>query len=162
MKFGGKSWIRWPMGLVALYFSFKMVFSTSGGLGAVGGLLLGMSLLIVAAVCFCPEVVNIVAGPIFRWIDSIYLPGGRADRAPLSFRLSDHYEKTRQFDLAVAEYRRILEDYPDEPKAYEGLVRLLASDLEDPKSARRWLKRGLRRVPETERKDLREQFLELC
>ena len=162
MKFGGPKWIRWPIGVAAVYFSFKMVFSASGGLGAIGGLLVGMSLLVVAAVCFCPEVVGVVAGPFFRWIDSIYLPGGRPDRAPLSFRLSDYYTQTRQFDLAVAEYQRILEDYPEEPQAYAGLVRLLDSELEDRKSARRWLKRGLRRVPKDGRTILLSEFAELC
>ena len=162
MEFGGKTWIRWPIGLIAVVLSFKTAFkvSQSGGMFSVGPLLVAVVLLIVAAVCFCPEVVRAVAAPLTRWIDSIYTPGGgRPDRAPLSFRLANYYVNMRQFDLAAAEYARILEDYPEEAEAYTGLVRLLEEELDDHGGARRWLKRGLRRVGDEEaRAQLREEF----
>lgn len=165
MQFGGKAWIRWPLGISAVVVSFRLaakVVRGGGGFAEVGPLLLAVVLLIVAAVCLFPEVARAVALPVTRWIDSIYLPGGRPERAPLSFRLADYYEKTLQWERAVEEYQRILEDYPEEPEAYARLVRVLVAQLDDRRAARRWLKRGLRRISEPQAQArLREEFLAL-
>ena len=164
MEFGGKYWIRWPIGLVALAFAFKSAFrvAQSGGMFSIGPLLFSVALLIFAAICICPEFVRAVSAPMTRWIDSIYLPGGRPDRAPLSFRLADYYVQTWQYELAAAEYERMLYDYPEEVEVYRGLVKTLDDGLGDKRTARRWLKRGLRRVQdEGERTQLRDEFARL-
>ena len=70
-----------------------------------------------------------------------------------------YYQLTQQWDLAVAEYQRILRDYPGEAEAYAGMVGLLVDEINDRRAARRWLKRGLRRVTSRAgRLELREKF----
>jgi tetratricopeptide (TPR) repeat protein len=116
-------------------------------------------LIVVAAVCVFPEVMAALSAPFARWIDSIYLPGGKPEPAPLSYRLVRYYQVNRQYDLAVGEYRRILEDYPAEAEAYLGLIGLLVHEFDERRAARRWLKRGLRRVAaHGEQEQLREEF----
>ncbi len=155
MNFAGRGWIRWSIGILALLFAFKVALKGigAGGFGIVGVLLIAVAMLILAAVCFSPEVVGFVTRPLTRWIDGIYLPGGRPDPAPLNYRLTSYYEMTRQFGLAAAEYRRILDDYPAEGEAYRGLVDVLVSHLDDRRAARRWLKRGLRKVADREQRE---------
>ncbi|MGI9243831.1 MAG: hypothetical protein ACR2RV_23745 [Verrucomicrobiales bacterium] len=162
MNHAGKTWARWGAGLLAFALAFHLGSAAEAGRGGVGGvglIWLGVLLLVVAAVCIFPEVFAAVTGPITRWIDGIYLPGGRPEPAPLSYRLVRYYQVTRQYDLAVAEYRRILADYPHEAEAYSGLVGLLVNEFGDRRAARRWLKRGLRRIGPTEsRVELEEKF----
>lgn len=158
----GKRWIRWAIGAAALATAFSVGARAAKGVGGVGATWLGVFLIVVAAVCIFPEVIAALAAPILRWIDSIYLPGGRPEPAPLNYRLVRYYQVTQQYDLAVAEYQRILADYPGEVEAYLGLVGLLVNEIGDRRSARRWLKRGLRRVPSrADRHQLREEFASL-
>jgi len=141
-----KRWVRWTVGAAALVAAFSIGARAAKGVGGVGATWFGVLLIVVVAVCIFPEVMAVLAAPITRWIDSLYLPGGRPEPPPLNYRLVRYYQLTQQYDLAVAEYQRILADYPEEAEAYLGLVRLLVSEFNDTRAARRWLKRGLRRI----------------
>ena len=154
-----KRWTRWAIGAAALVAAFSIGARAAKGVGGVGAIWLGVLLIVVAAVCVFPEVMSALAAPITRWIDSLYLPGGRPEPPPLSYRLVRYYQLTQQWDLAVAEYQRILRDYPGEAEAYAGMVGLLVDEINDRRAARRWLKRGLRRVASRAgRLELREKF----
>ena len=157
MSATARTWIRWSIGASAVAGAFAVGFRSTVGGTDVGGLWFGALLLVVAAVCVFPEVIAAVAAPMSRWVDSLYLPGGKPDPAPLNYRLVRYYQVTRQYDLAVAEYRRILVDYPDEMEAYKGMIGLLVNEFGDRRGARHWLKRGLKNAPD---RDGQQRLLE--
>ena len=154
-----KRWVRWGIGAAALVAAFSIGAGAGKGVGGVGATWFSVALIVIAAVCIFPEVMAALAAPITRWIDGLYLPGGRPEPPPLNYRLVRYYQLTQQYDLAVAEYQRILADYPGEADAYLGLVGLLVDEFGDQRAARRWLKRGLRRVASrADRLELEEKF----
>ena len=112
--------------MAALVGAFTIGARAAKGVGGVAATWLGVFLIVVAAVCIFPEVMAALAAPMTRWIDSIYLPGGRPEPAPLSYRLVRYYQVTQQYDLAVAEYQRILADYPGEGRGLLGVGRIIS------------------------------------
>lgn len=130
--------IRWILGLGLIFWAAHGMTVPQGGsiVLLAGQLLIAFAKAILGVALLAPTLANLAARPLLAWIDSIYLPGGKADKPPLSYHLADYYRKTRQTGFAIERYRNILRYYPKEAKAHAWLYLLLARDARKASAAR--------------------------
>lgn len=113
------------------------------------GALFGIVLTFAGVGLLLPGLAAWAASPLTGFIDGIYMAGGHSAEPPaLNYRLAEHYFKQRRWDLAVAEYEKILEYYPGELRAYAPLLDILANEQEEPEEAERLYRRGLGKLPD--------------
>lgn len=156
--------VRILLGLALVAKGLEMLGAVSrGGAGypaAFGGALFGFAVLIAGALVLAPSLAVWAASPFTRFVDSIYLPGGRAAEKPEpNYRLADHYYQLGQDRLAIAEYEKIVRYHPAETPAYVALIDLWANRRGEPGRATKLYRRGLRRARSREARDqLRAAF----
>ncbi len=125
-----------------------------------GPALFGSAMVVGGAVVLATRLAPWVAAPFLRFIDGIYLPGGAAGGdPPPNYRLARYYIRSRQLDLAIAEYRKILAYHPSAAEAYIALFDVLANHKGMRAQAARLYRRGLRKVGgRSDRRRLREAY----
>ncbi len=107
--------------------------------------LVGLALFSAVSIIMSWNIAQWLARPFLRFIDSIYLPGGHSNKPPLSYDLPLYYERHFQGEEAAAAYEEIIHHYPEERRAYAGLVRVLESMVDGrDKDAKSWRTQGER------------------
>jgi hypothetical protein len=109
------------------------------GLAAFGCLVLG-------AVLLAPSLVQWVAWPFFRFIDSVYLGTHRIERPPLNYDTAERLLRERRWQDAGAEFERIAYWHPEEERAWREAIRC-AELSEDAGEAARLRRRARQRCP---------------
>lgn len=146
-----KDWfsIRNALGVLFLYLFWNILRSGGG----VGWMLIGMSFLIMAAMCFSGKLSEVASRPFTRFIDAVYF--GHDDREPpaLNLKLAEIYRGERRYEEAIAEYERQLEYHPRSPQLWLELVRT-AGEAGEVEQARSYQRRALRRVKREDRAKL--------
>lgn len=140
--------IRWIVAAIIGVLGARSLLLAMTHESSMGGIfvksLVGLSLLIAAALFIGPEIVQIVISPIHSAIDSILLPS-ETMRPPVDYKLARFYYDQMRFEEACEEYFKILEYHPQEVDAYlEGIGAATAAD--QPAMARKFYKLGMRKL----------------
>jgi tetratricopeptide (TPR) repeat protein len=150
-----KDWLtlRNALGVVFLYLFWNIVRAGGG----IGGMLIGMSFLILAAICFSGNLRELCSLPFTRFIDTVYFGNNDREPPPLNLRLPHAYRTDARYEEAIAEYERQLEYHPRSPVLWSELIRT-AREAGEIGQARRYFSRALRRVRRGERMELEREF----
>jgi len=110
----------------------------------------------ILAVAIGPPLCELMAEPI----RGLFYPVQRFDRpqpiygAPASKRARGHYED------AIAGYKQLAVDYPEEIQPYLALIEIAAIDLKDPERARGFYRRGMTLFTDPGRRDVLSRHFE--
>jgi hypothetical protein len=74
----------------------------------------------------------VVANPLAIWLLEFFGVIKQGTEAHLSCRSAEWLVQKRRYKEAIKEYERILKNYPDNVKAYEGLLHILRKLAPDP------------------------------
>jgi tetratricopeptide (TPR) repeat protein len=80
--------------------------------------------LIASAVLLAPDFARFISRPLLIFIENLYMPSGRAEKPPLSFRLGRFYAASGRLKDAETDYQRMLRFYPEEPEGWIELMTL--------------------------------------
>lgn len=100
------------------------------------------------AVSIFTDLISLATRPFTAFIDSVFFPGGKPAKPSLNLKLPEYYRREGRHEEALAEYRKILKHYPDEPEAYEGAIELLMEEFGDTGTARKIYRRSKKRKVE--------------
>jgi tetratricopeptide (TPR) repeat protein len=150
-----KDWLktRNALGVVFLYLFWNI--ARAGG--SIGGMLIGMSFLILAAMCFSGNLRELCSRPFTLFIDTVYFGNNDREPPPLNLRLPGAYRADARYEDAIAEYERQLEYHPHCGVLWKELIQT-AREAGDTVQARRFLTKALRRVKRGERAELEREF----
>jgi hypothetical protein len=98
----------------------------------------GLIAMMLAFVLVSTDIAELLASPILKFIDSVYLPGGNGAKPPLSYELPIYYERYFRSEEALAAYQAIMKHYPKQINAYAGAIRVCEQQLDDPTLARHY------------------------
>ena len=136
MEWMFKRW-RWGLFIGGLAFGGYLWFAGADqNLGQ--AFLRGLVVMSVSFLFVSGDLAYLLASPLLKFIDSIYLPGGHADKMPLKYDLPIYYERHFRAEEAADAYEAIVKAYPRQIHAYAGVIRVSGRQLGDPQRARRW------------------------
>ncbi len=137
-----KRW-RWGLFVGGVAFGLTTWFIGEGHPGLV--FLNGLAVMAVAFLLVSTDFAALLASPILKFIDSVYLPGGHLDKALLNYDLPLYYERHFRGEEALAAYIQLIRAYPDQINAYAGAVRVCQNQLDDTHQAKKWWAEAERR-----------------
>jgi hypothetical protein len=120
-------------------YSVHKALDAGGSLGSLAWFLYAAAALITVAAIFAFPIADFIGERLGRF----YLPGG-SDVPPPHYLLAERYEQETKWDLALAEFEKIIHYHPTELLAHVGRIRLALIGYEDDAMARRIFKRSLR------------------
>ena len=127
------------------YRIFDYASSKESMYGAFAVLLFAAALLIAGAVAISPDLARWAAKPFNSFIDSLYLPGGREKKPPLSYSKADLCIRQGRYEDAEEALAEIIHYYPDELRAYLDMADICLK-MDDPKAAEKALAKAHRRM----------------
>lgn len=98
----------------------------------------GLVVMVAAFAFISFDVATWLASPLLRFIDSLYLPGGKETKVPLKYDLPLYYERHFRGEEALAAYEALIKAYPDQINAYAGAIRVSESQLQNAERGRHW------------------------
>ena len=152
-----KSLLRNGSGLAALglgILAFSWAIGTGSRILAIGGALVGVSMLMLAGLLLAPSVSELLSRPF----GSIFFPETRDTRPPPQYSLAEAKVQRDDFEGAIAHYVEITLNYPDEARPYCEMIDIILRHLHDPERAELVYHRG---VEALRSRDARE-ILERC
>jgi hypothetical protein len=94
----------------------------AGGV-AVGLWLVAVALMTLAVVIMAPELTRLVAAPLLRWVDSVYLgDDGPPAKSPEDVGLPRRLLAEREYDAALESYESLIRAFPDCPLLYREAI----------------------------------------
>ncbi len=132
-----KRW-RWGLFVAGVVFGLMTWKEGADGEFTVRYFLQGLVAMLISFLVVATDVARWFASPLLRFIDSVYLPGGEADKAPLKYELPLYYERHFRSEEALEAYETLIKSYPDQINAYAGAIRVCENQLNDQERARRW------------------------
>lgn len=130
---------RWRWGLFVGGVAFGVYLWFAGVKDDPGRAFLnGLIIMVVSFTLVSTDIAKLVASPFTNFIDSVYMPGGNADRAPLKYELPLYYERHFRSEEALAAYDAIIRSYANQIHAYAGAIRVCEVQLQDKKRASHW------------------------
>lgn len=144
MSEGLRDWLKRLCAALPLagFCGYSVVRAFQGGdhaLGSMAWLLYAAGMLILIAAIFAFP----IAGIIGEHFGRLYLPGG-SEVPPPHYPMAGIYEREAKWNLALAEYDKIIFYHPDELAAHAARVRLALHAYHDEPLARRFLSNSLR------------------
>ncbi|MGI8603259.1 MAG: hypothetical protein ACR2OZ_09690 [Verrucomicrobiales bacterium] len=150
---------RWIVAWVCLAVAAVIVVGPmqAGGTGwdagavAVGMWLGVVALITLAAVLLAPELTLFVAGPLLRWVDSVYLgDAGAPEQSPADFGLPRRLLAERSYEAALESYESLIRSFPDSPLLYREAI-VAARLAEQNEEAGGLFRMGLHHCPQAAR-----------
>lgn len=131
---------RWRWGLFAAGAIFGLMTWVNGAKSDFSPLffLEGLAAMLAAFLLVATDIARWLASPFLRYIDSIYMPAAKNEKAPLTYDLPLYYERHLRSEEALEAYEAIIKAYPDQINAYAGAIRVCEQQLQDHARARRW------------------------
>lgn len=129
---------RGLVGAVVLAVGWRIVGAASGGLAAVGQLLVAMAFFLAVAVIMAPAIARLLAEPS----GNLFWPGKHNERPepmygiPMTQRAKGNYEE------AMAGFKAIARDYPGEVRPYIEMIHIAVVNLKDTERASRIYQAG--------------------
>jgi hypothetical protein len=131
-----KSWIRPGAGVLILA-AGAFVQHRSGV--SVEGFAVGVMCYVVGAVILAPLIGQILAAPM----GSLFMPSDRFERPVPIYSRPQARRKEGHFEEAMEEFRRLVEEHPDQVDAYVEMIDITIVDLHDGARARAIYERGM-------------------
>jgi tetratricopeptide (TPR) repeat protein len=130
---------RWFLAVLFVCFGVKLMKTglKIQSLGAAPYIIGSAITAITSVLLITPETVLRVAEWCSRPFVNLLFPSERLSKPPLSYNLARRYRTQTQWDEAIAEYKSIIEHYPDESDAYIELIEV-AAKLGDDKLAQKY------------------------
>ncbi len=142
----GEIFSRWRWGLFVGGMAFGLYLWFTGAKEApIQVFLNGLVVMSISFFLVATNVAEFVALPFTRFIDSLYLPGGKPDKSPLKYELPIYYERHFRSEEAADAYEAIIKSDPTQIHAYGGVIRVSESQLQDRNRANRWRAQAERR-----------------
>ncbi len=147
---GTWTWVREGIGVglvAAWWLTLKSADPYSEGFrDYFGKWLLSFSFLLMGAFCLAFTLAPLVAAPLLRFIDSVYLGASSVEAPPLNYAVAERRVQEGRWAQAAEEYERLARHHPREVRLYaEGIA--AARRAGDAEMAERLLKRGRRFCP---------------
>ena len=86
--------------------------------------MVGIGVLVASAFLIIPETATPIAEFLGDCWGGIFFPSARFNKPPLSYLLADFYSTHGRHEEAIHEYLKILRYYPNERRAYLGVISL--------------------------------------
>ncbi len=130
---------RWFLAAVSLAISARLMVVALGipSLSAAGSLIMSVAAFLLSVLLIVPETAFRLAELCSRPITNLIFPSERFDKPPLSYQIARRYRTMQRLEEALAEYKEIIKDYPDELEAYVELIEV-ATKLGDDKARQKY------------------------
>lgn len=100
--------------------AYLMLGHLSGGLGAIGGAMVGLGLIVLAAIVLAIPVASLVAEPS----GSIFYPTMRRRRPPPMYGIPESQVKRGDYSAAMETYAKITRSHPEEVRPYAAMMEI--------------------------------------